>query len=134
MIIVLDAGAIIAHMRDEMGADKVEEIMTNPGHTCYVHAINLCEVYYDAHRTFGEPAAIEILNDLSRMGVITNTDLSRAFLYRAGRIKAVHRRVSLADCFAIALAQSLNGNVLTCDHHEFDAVAAANLCPVTFIR
>jgi PIN domain nuclease of toxin-antitoxin system len=134
MIFVLDAGAIIAHMRDENGADMVEDTMTNPQHTCYVHAINLCEVFYDAYRSFGESTAIEILNDLSRMGVTTNTDLSQDFIYRVGRIKAVHRRVSLADCFAIALAQSLQGSVLTCDHHEFDAVAAANLCAVKFIR
>jgi predicted nucleic acid-binding protein len=52
----------------------------------------------------------------------------------AGRLKAIYKRVSLADCFAIALAQSLGGTVLTCDHHEFDAIAAANLCAVTFIR
>ena len=44
------------------------------------------------------------------------------------------RRVSLADCFAIALALLENGTVLTSDHHELDPIAQADLCPIRFIR
>lgn len=43
-------------------------------------------------------------------------------------------RISIADCFCIALTQRLNGEVVTCDHHEFDAIVPLNLCPIQFIR
>lgn len=52
---------------------------------------------------------------------------------RAGRLKA-HGRLSLADCFAIALARRTNAEVVTSDHREFDPVAAAGLCTVRFFR
>ena len=48
-------------------------------------------------------------------------------------IKA-ENKASLADCFAIALARELKGSVLTSDHHEFDKIAADNVCSVEFIR
>ena len=38
-----------------------------------------------------------------------------------GRLKA-RGGISLADCFCIALAQSLPADVVTSDHHEFDAL------------
>ena len=43
-------------------------------------------------------------------------------------------RISLADCFCIALARLENGTVLTSDHREFDKIADASICPVQFIR
>ncbi len=134
MIYVLDASALIAYLRDESGADLVEQILSDLGHTTVAHAINFCEVYYDAYRVYGEVIAKQLLDGLIQAGVTPREDFSREFWQSAGRIKAVRRRISLADCCAVALAQSLNGAVVTCDHHEFDAVAAANLCAVQFIR
>ena len=52
----------------------------------------------------------------------------------AGKLKAEWRRVSLADCFALALAISEEGTLVTSDHHEFDAIAGAEVCPIRFIR
>ncbi len=43
-------------------------------------------------------------------------------------------KVSLADSFAIALAQRMDGTVLTSDHHEFDRIADESVCNVKFIR
>ena len=134
MIYILDAGAIIAYLRKEPGGVEVRGILNDPSSACVIHAVNLCEIFYDAYRSLGEHGAREAIDELLRTGLVLRDDLSPAFWQAAGRIKAVHRRVSLADCFAIALAQSMGGTVLTCDHHEFDAVASANLCPVTFIR
>jgi predicted nucleic acid-binding protein len=52
----------------------------------------------------------------------------------AGGFKADLVRVSLADCFAMALTQRLNAELMTSDHREFDPVAAQGLCPLRFIR
>jgi hypothetical protein len=60
--------------------------------------------------------------------------MGQSLWQEAGRLKAVHRRVSLADCFAIALASRLDAQVVTSDHHEFDALVASGVCRVLFIR
>jgi predicted nucleic acid-binding protein len=49
-------------------------------------------------------------------------------------LKASLRRVLLADCFAIELAERLNGVVVTADHHEFDVLAAQSLYRIRFLR
>jgi hypothetical protein len=51
-----------------------------------------------------------------------------------GRLKAVHRKVSLADCCAMALTNRVGGTLLTTDHHELDALALLGVCPMKFIR
>jgi PIN domain nuclease of toxin-antitoxin system len=53
---VIDACALIAFLRDEPGADAVRNILTG-SRTCYVHALNLCEVYYDFWRASTENAS-----------------------------------------------------------------------------
>jgi hypothetical protein len=57
-------------------------------------------------------------------------DLWRA----AGKLKAEWRRVSLADCFALALTIREEGILVTSDHHELDRIAEAKVCPIHFIR
>ena len=125
---------MIAYLRNETGGPMVAACLAEPANESYAHSLNLCEVFYDFHRNGGEQVAQQALADLLALGIHARDDFSTEFWQAAGRIKAVHRRVALADCFAIALAQSIGGSVLTSDHHEFDAVAAANLCSVTFIR
>lgn len=101
--------------------------------TCFAHAINLCEVYYDFHRDAGEAAAEDAVKDLRALGIVEREDFDESFWKNAGRLKA-GGRVSLADCFAITLTNRIGGTLLTSDHHELDAVATAGVCPITFIR
>jgi len=49
-------------------------------------------------------------------------------------MKADYRRVSLADCFGLALARRLKGAFLSTDHNEIEALHEAGVCPVQFIR
>jgi len=93
----------------------------------------MCEVYYEFHRASGEIAQ-EAVQDLMVIGVQLRDDLSTEFWQNAGALKARYRRISLADCFAVTLAQTTGGCLLTSDHHEFDPLVALNLCTVSFIR
>jgi predicted nucleic acid-binding protein len=43
-------------------------------------------------------------------------------------------RISLADCFALALAERVGGTLVTSDHHEFDPIVPLAICPILFIR
>jgi PIN domain nuclease of toxin-antitoxin system len=131
---VLDACAMIAFLRDEPGADFVESMLLDPNHRCVAHAVNLCEVYYDFVRSSDVRTARMAIRDLERVGIRTRRDLSTAFWQRIGNLKGSIRKISLADCFALALSEKLQGDVVTSDHHEFDPLVAAKLARVTFIR
>lgn len=133
MDVVLDACAIIAYLRGEPGSDVVEALLLDEHNTCVVHAINLCEVYYDFVRAAGEPAAQSALTDVEAVGIITRDDMDGALWQSAGRLKA-RGRIALPDCFVIALAQREGAPVVTCDHNEFDPIAAAGICAVSFFR
>jgi PIN domain nuclease of toxin-antitoxin system len=134
VIYILDASAMIAYLRGEPGAETVSANLTDPTNECLVHAVNLCEVYYDFYRANGEEVARAATADLLLAGVQLRDDLSMDFWQAAGALKATLRRISLADCFAITLAQRTTGSVMTSDHHEFDPVASQSLCPILFIR
>jgi predicted nucleic acid-binding protein len=131
---VLDSNAMIAYLRDETGADVVEGFLLDPGSTGFAHSINLCEVYYDAVRMSGETDALSALNTLANLRITFREDMDAAMWQDAGRIKAIHRRIALADCFCIALARRLNGSVITSDHREFDPLIPLGLCQIHFIR
>ena len=132
MGVVLDACALIAFIRSEDGADRVEQRLIEGG--CLVHALNLCEVYYDCIRRDGEARANAILTDLQDAGLSARSDIDEDFWKDAGRIKAEVARISLADCFAVALARRVGMPVMTSDHHEFDNILERGLCAVQFLR
>ncbi len=134
MVYVLDACAMIAYLRGEPGAARVAEILDDQEDWCVAHVVNLCEVFYDFHRSCGEVVALAALNDLATAGVNERDQMSTALWQDAGALKANHRRVSLADCFAIALARKLEATILTADHHEFDPLALQGVCAIEFIR
>jgi len=57
MNLVLDASALIALFRGEPGGDLVPPLVDDPANRCFVHAVNLCEVYYGFRREAGEETA-----------------------------------------------------------------------------
>lgn len=133
MIYVLDACAMIAFLKGEAGADVVENALLEQGSQCMAHAINLCEVFYDFHRVGGESAADNAITDMRTLGLVERDDFDEPFWRDAGKLKA-QGGISLADCFAITLTNRVGGALLTSDHHEMDKIAAAGICPITFIR
>lgn len=130
---VLDACAMLAYLKGEDGATNVDGLLTSPSVTCFAHAVNLCEVYYDFRRRSDEATAGAAIADLLADGVVERKDLSRRFWQVVGKHKA-RGRISLADCFCIALAQELSAELVTSDHHEFDPLVPLGLCPIKFIR
>lgn len=130
---VLDSSAIIAYLRNEEGAIVVHETITDPKIVCYAHAINLCEVYYDAIRVGGLADADTSLNGLFTLGLVERNDFDISFWKEVAWLKA-DKKASLADFCGIVLTNRLMGSFLTCDHHELDKIAAEVICPIQFIR
>lgn len=124
---------MIAFLANEPGAEAVEDVLTEPGSTCYAHAFNLCEVYYLYYRRGGAAVADGTIHDLLDLGIIARNDLDTAFWKSAGALKGRHA-LSLPDAFCIALAQRLRGTVVTTDHGEFDPLIALGYCPILFVR
>ncbi len=53
---------------------------------------------------------------------------------RAAELKSQHRRISLADCFGVALANEMGAPFWTSDRHELTALADAGIANIRFIR
>lgn len=109
MRVILDACAVIAFFKGEVGANVVEEYLFNSIYDCVIHCLNLCEVYYDFLRSEGESVAENVVRDLEMANVSFSTELSRDFWRQVSKYKATIKRISLADCFALALANQEDG-------------------------
>jgi predicted nucleic acid-binding protein len=133
MIYVLDSTAMITFLTNEPGAEVIEDILTEPNAVCLAHAINLCEIWYQAFRMGGESAADQTINILTSIGIALRSDFDQPFWREAGKLKGTHR-MSLADALGLALTLRVGGEFITSDHHELDPVAAAGLVPITFFR
>jgi predicted nucleic acid-binding protein len=132
MIIILDACAMIAYLRGEVGADIVENHLLND--ECHAHAINACEVYYDFMKVADELTAQSAINDLKSVGLKIDEIITEPFWMEVGKYKGNIRKISLADCFAMTLTNQLGGQLLTSDHHEFDPISKLGTCKIKFIR
>ena len=132
--LIFDACALIAFLHDEYGAETAEILLLDASNVCYVHAINLCEVFYDFLHRADESEAQEAIQTLLSTGLNLNNDLDFSFWQQVGRYKAELRRVSLADCFCLALAHRIGGTIVTTDHHEFDPIVEKGIVPIKFIR
>ena len=132
-VYIFDACAVIALLEKEAGAEQVAALLAGQGHRCLVHAIQICEVFYDKIRRGGADDGESLVAMLTAGGFEIYTDTLDLWP-AAGRLKAGLRRVSLADCFALALALQQGGTLVTTDHHELDPVQAKGICPIQFIR
>ena len=108
-------------------------LLSDPDAQCFAHAVNLCEVYYDFCRAADAGIARRTLLDLTAVGLRRVEYLDVEFCERVGSSKAANR-VSLADCFALALAGSLDAALVTSDRHELEVFASRSQYRIRFIR
>ena len=134
MNIILDACAVIAFFRNETGADLVREPITNQNNNKMIHVINLGEVYYNFYRYIGESETEKLIQELRNINIKTRFDLRGNFWRQVSKYKAVIKRISLADCFALTLANQEKGILVTSDRKEFEPIVPLNICQIDFIR
>ncbi len=131
--IIFDACALIAFLNNEPGADIVELLLIDSKNKCFIHAVNLCEVFYEFLRAGDENLAQSVIDGLLLMGITVREDMETDFWKQTGRYK-IKGRISLADCFCISLACRLDGEIITSDHHEFEEIVKRDMAKVRFIR
>lgn len=132
-ILVLDACAVIAAQCGEPGGDYCLNRLADEGADAVIHAINVCEIYYDNLRRNPDADLNNLLDELDRWEVKIEYKIDINLIHLASELKAYWRRISLADCIAVALAKNLGGILLTTDHHELDPLAEKGM-PIEFIR
>jgi predicted nucleic acid-binding protein len=132
--LVFDACALVAFAYDEEGADLLEIYLASDENTCFVHSLNFCEFYYQAYRRSSKHDAAKLVDEFLELGLVLRDDMDVEFWQDAGDLKAIYKKVSLADCCAVALAQRLDAELVTSDHHELDALADLGVCKIAFFR
>lgn len=130
---VLDACAVIAAQQLEAGSDQLFGLLCQPETQAVIHAINVCEIHYDQLRRNPRASLEALMDEFGCWEVAVEHEMSLPLVRRASEIKAQWRRVSLADCIALALAEQRGGVLLTTDHHELDPLLAAAY-PIRFLR
>jgi ribonuclease VapC len=119
---VLDSFALMAQLNGEPGAAQVEsllELARKRQAVLWLSLVNLSEVLYLVERKSGLEKTkdiIVLIDDLPLQIV----DVDRRLAFSAAHVKAQHS-LSLADAFAIALAQQKNARVVTGDP-EFESI------------
>ena len=111
----------------------VARIFVDPQSECFVHALNLSEVYRDFLNRDGELAAELALGIIQAANVNVREDFDEALWKDAARRKSAHR-MSTADSIGIALASRLSADFVSTDHHELDPVNDSGAYVITFIR
>jgi PIN domain nuclease of toxin-antitoxin system len=113
---VLDASALLAHLRDEPGAEVVAEAIANGA---VISTVNLAEVFSRVADRGGDPTklAAELTQSGLLDGAITVEPFTAADAIDAARLRPLTRDagLSLGDRACLALARRLDAPALTAD-------------------
>ena len=128
---VLDASALLAHLRDEPGADVVAEAIATGA---VISTVNLAEVFSRVADRGVDPAklAAELTQSGLLDGAITVEPFTAADAIDAGRLRPLTRDagLSLGDRACLALARRLDAPALTADTDWQEVAHGVELHPI----
>jgi len=122
LIYILDSFALLAYMEGEAGAEKVRSILrqAESGQAdIWLSIVNYGEILYITERERGIAATHKAIGMVDQLSIRV-AEADRVLTFAAAHVKAQYA-VSYADAFAIALAKSVGGQVVTGDP-EFEKV------------
>jgi len=114
--IVLDSWSIMAYLEDEPAGQKVADIIADAheGSTpLLMTVVNGSEIWYLLARETSEADADQSISELRQLG-IEFVDAEWELAHQAAMFKSKHK-MSLADCFAAALAKRNKADLVTGD-------------------
>ena len=121
---VLDSWALIAFFEDEPAAEQVEKLLAQASaekHKLLLSVVNWGELYYNTMREVSQEGAEQQARAIATLPIdIVGVGDDLALARQAAIYKATHK-MAYADCFAAALAKSMNAELLTGDP-EFKAL------------
>ncbi len=113
---ILDSFALLAYLEKEAGGEDVRSILrrAESGQAdIWLSIVNYGEVLYITERERGIMATHKAIATVDQLPIRV-ADADRGLTFAAAHVKA-HYAVSYADAFAIALARSSGGQVVTGD-------------------
>jgi ribonuclease VapC len=119
---VLDSWSVMAYLEDEPAGQKVADLIADAhedGTPLMMTVVNACEVWYLHARQASEAEADQSIATLLQLG-IEFVDADWELAHQAAIFKSKHK-MSLADCFAAALAKQNKADLVTGDN-EFKQV------------
>jgi predicted nucleic acid-binding protein len=129
---IVDASALIAYFKSENGHEKFAELLRDERNILAMHAVNLCEVYYNYLRSDGLERGEEAWAKADEiLGVLEKVD--GQFMKRVGRWKVNHN-LPLGDAFAAATAEENGCPLVTTDHNDFRAVEEVGALQIVWLR
>jgi predicted nucleic acid-binding protein len=137
MIHILDACALIAWLKNELGADIVDDLLdkAEAGEIdLFINVVNLVEVYYGFMKDLGEDKAREIMQTVRETAIKIIDTIDNAIFQEVARLKSTLKDFSLADAFGLATASAVGGVFVTCDHHELGKFEGQVNIPFRWIR
>lgn len=127
-MVVLDSWALLAYLKDEPAAERIESEWIGSG--AAISSINLGEVLYIRIRASGEASARGDVETIRRRLDVVEPDWS--LVMAAATIKA-SGGLSYADAFCVATALHLNAPLWTGDPEIIDQ-AAEHSCEAVDLR
>lgn len=127
-MVVLDSWALLAYLKNERAAGRIEEAWLSQG--AAISSINLGEALYMRIRERGERAAAADVEKIRKRSRVVGPDWT--LIRSAARIEA-GGRLSYADAFCVATAQRLEAPLWTGDP-EIIEVADRVRCEVVDLR
>lgn len=129
---LVDASALIAYFKGEAGHERIAQLLADERNNLAIHAVNLCEVYYNYLRSDGLVQANEAWDRASKLLGVLET-IGENFVKRVGRWK-VQNNLGLGDSFLAASAEEHAAILITADRAHFDPIQQAGLIQIEFIR
>lgn len=127
-MVVLDSWALLAYLKDEPSAGRIEEEWLSQG--AAISSVNLGEALYMRIRQRGEKAAIADVERIRRRSKIVDPDWALAT--SAAQVKA-GGGLSYADAYCVATALRLKAPLWTGDP-EIVELAGSLQCEVVDLR
>ena len=122
-MIVLDSDAVLAFLKGEGAAGRVEQLVAGEAETALT-ALGLAEVLDHLVRLAGADQDDAVL-DVAQLRLGDPSPVDAGLATRAGLLRARHyhrtdRAVSLADCVAAEAARSVGSSLASADPHLLD--------------
>ncbi|MCX6033516.1 MAG: type II toxin-antitoxin system VapC family toxin [Chloroflexi bacterium] len=120
--LVLDSWSVIAYLEDEPSGQQVADLIAgahDEGIPIYMTVVNAGEVWYIIAREISEAEANTSIKELRELRV-QFVDVDWELTQEAARFKS-NKKMSYADCYAVALAKARKADLITGDS-EFKAV------------
>lgn len=127
-MVVLDSWALLAYLKDEPAAGRIEEAWLSLG--AAISALNLGEALYMRIRERGEADAVADIERIRKRSKVIGADC--ALIRAAARVKA-RGGLSYADAFCVATALRLDAPLWTGDPEILD-LAEGLQCDVLDLR